>query len=99
MTHLLAFALCLAGFAGLALTAARQQRSLFAQPLGASAITVARGAAWAALGVALALLVSAHGWGLGLVMFSGHTSLAAGVVHIALIGWSRTMAAEGAVAD
>ena len=98
MTHILAFALCLAGFAGLALTAARQQRMLFARPMSASAIAVVRAAAWLALAAALALLVAWRGWGLGLVMFSGHTSLAAGVVHIVLIGWSRTTAAD-AVAD
>ena len=96
MTHLLAFALCLAGFAGLALTAARQQRHLFTRPMSTVGVALARAAAWIILAAAMALLVSWQGWGLGLVMFSGHTSLAAGVVHLGLIGWSRSAVAETA---
>lgn len=94
MTHLLAFALCLAGFTGLALTAARQQRNLFTQPMSASSVAVVRAGSWMALAAPLALLVAWQGWGLGLVMFSGHTSLAAGVVHLALIGWARNAVSD-----
>jgi hypothetical protein len=98
MTHLAAFALCLTGFAALAVTSARQQRRLFVRPMGASSLATVRMAGWAALAAALALLVSWQAWGLGLVMFSGHTSLAAGVVHAGLIAYAQRTSAD-AIAD
>ncbi len=44
---------------------------------------------WGALVLALAIIVQAQGWGMGLVSYSGHTSLAAGIVLGALIVHSR----------
>ncbi len=90
MTHLLAFALCLAGFAALALATRRPQRDIVGRSLPLATIYLLRSAGAAALFCALALLVGWQGWGLGLVMFSGHTSLAAGVVYCALLGYART---------
>ena len=42
-----------------------------------------------ALLLALGFLVAEKGWSIGLVMFSGHTSIAAGIVLCALIGQAR----------
>lgn len=90
MNHLVAFLLSLAGFAALASATHRQQRDLFGKALGATRTRILRLAGWAALLGALGVLVAEFGWGLGLVMFSGHTSLAAGVIVCGLIGYART---------
>ncbi len=89
MSHLLAFALSLAGFAALAGATHRQQRDLFGNALQPAMTRMARLAGTAALLAVLGNLVAQYGWGLGLVMFSGHTSLAAGIVVCALIGYMR----------
>ncbi len=90
MSHLLAFVLSLAGFAALASATSRQQRDLFGKALQPAATRVVRLVGMAALLGVLGILVAEYGWGLGLVMFSGHTSLAAGVVVFGLIGYIRT---------
>lgn len=90
MNHLLAFLLSLAGFAALACTMHRQQRDLFGKALRLATTRVLRVAGTVALLGALGILVARHGWGLGLVTFSGHTSLAAGFVVCLLIGYVRT---------
>ncbi|WP_372394715.1 DUF3325 family protein [Azospirillum sp. HJ39] len=92
MTHLLPFALSLAGFAALALAMDRQQHDLFGRPLPKPTARALRTAGSAALLLALGVLVGRQGWGLGLVMFSGHTSLTAGIVHCTLIGYMRRAA-------
>ncbi|KAF1023395.1 MAG: hypothetical protein GAK30_00598 [Paracidovorax wautersii] len=46
-------------------------------------------AAFAALALALVWLVPALGWGRALVAYSGHTSMAAGLVFVALLAWAR----------
>jgi hypothetical protein len=92
MNHLLSFALCLAGFTALAFAAKRQQRDLFGRPLRPITTYVHRFAGTCALLLALALLVTWQGWSLGLVMFSGHTSMAAAIVFCALIGHARLSA-------
>lgn len=90
MSHLLAFVLSLAGFAVLAGAMNRQQRDLFGRALRPATTRALRLAGTAALLGALGILVEQQGWGLGLVMFSGHTSLAAGIVVCMLIGYQRT---------
>jgi hypothetical protein len=85
MTHLLALALCLTGFAALALATRRQQRDLIGRSLSWTITIVLRLAGAGALVFALGVLVGWQGWGLGLVMFSGHTSLAAGLVYAVLV--------------
>jgi len=92
MSHLLAFMLSLAGFAALASATNRQQRDLFGKALRPATTPMLRLAATAALLGALSVLVVQHGWGLGLVMFSGHTSLAAGIVVCGLIVYARIQA-------
>jgi O-antigen/teichoic acid export membrane protein len=89
VNHCLAFALCLAGFVMLAFSMDRQQRDLIGRALRKSITRVQRILGTCALLLALAALVIWQGWGLGLVMFSGHTSLAAGIIYCGLIGMRR----------
>src|SRR3546814_20634227 len=92
MSHLPAFALCLAGFAALGFAMDRQQRDLLGRPLRVSTTRPLRLAGTCALLLAPGVLVSWRGWGLGLVLFSGHTSLAAGLGYCACVTWSRVPA-------
>ncbi|MEZ5763046.1 MAG: PepSY-associated TM helix domain-containing protein [Xanthobacteraceae bacterium] len=89
MMHLLSFVLCLAGFAALALATPRQHREIVGRPLRLSTKYLLRAIGTFALLAALGLLVAWNGWSLGLVMFSGHTSLAAGLLYCSLIGYAR----------
>lgn len=89
MSHPLAFVLCLAGFAALAFATRRQQRDIIGRPLRPIATKFLRFAGACALLGALGILVAWNGWGLGLVMFSGHTSLNAGIVYCMLVGYAR----------
>ena len=89
MSHLTALLLSLAGFAGLALATDRQQQMVLQRPLRSTAKLATRATAACSLALALAVLAGGHGWGLGLVMFSGHTSLAAGLVYCALLAYGR----------
>lgn len=92
MRHLLPFVLCLAGFAGLALATERQQRTCFGGPLRAVTTYVLRAAGVSVLLFALGILITWQSAGLGLVTFSGLTSLTAGIVYCALLGVARTRA-------
>jgi Protein of unknown function (DUF3325) len=89
MTHLIAFVLCLAGFTLLALAMRRQQRDIIGRSLRRRTTFVLRGIGACALLGALGILVAWQGWSLGLVMFSGHTSVNAAIVHCALVGYAR----------
>ena len=89
MSHLLAFVLCLAGFAALAFAMHRQQREIIGRPLRSITTNVLRLGGACALLCALGVLVARNGWSLGLVMFSGHTSLNAGIVYCTLLGYAR----------
>ena len=90
MTHLAAFLFSTLGFAALALAMARHQEDLFGHALAMAATRWLRMAGVAALLLALVLIVKAQGWGVGLVSFSGHTSLGAGLVFGALVVIERT---------
>jgi hypothetical protein len=94
MTRLLVLLLCVGAFACLAIAMARHQETLLGRALPVSQSRCLRGAGWCALGIALALSVAGQGWGLGLVAFSGTTSVAAGIVYGALIVWERGAAAR-----
>ncbi len=87
--HLLTMLLCVPGFAALALAMERHQEDLFKTALAPARTRLLRWAGWALLLLALVLLVRTRGWSLGLVSFSGHTSFAAGVVFLSLIGIER----------
>jgi hypothetical protein len=90
MTHLIALLLSTLGFAALALAMERHQEDLFGHALATTANRWLRVAGWAALGLALVVTVQAQGWGVGLVSYSGHTSLGAGLVFGALVVVERT---------
>ncbi|MEC5397814.1 DUF3325 domain-containing protein [Uliginosibacterium sp. H1] len=94
MSHLFTFLLSLAGFAALALAMSRHQREVFGKALGAMASRRWRVAGWVCLLLALAFVVAREGWGLGLVLYSGHTSLAAAIVLGALVLRDRRAAAR-----
>lgn len=89
LLHAAALALCLLGFTALALASARPQDDLFGQALAADRTRALRLAGWATLVLALIALVRVQGWAMGLVSFSGHTSLAAGLVWGGLIVQAR----------
>lgn len=86
---MLAFVLCVLAFACLAMAVERHQPMLFGAPLERARARVLRGAGWTGLLVALWLAVAARGWALGLVWYSGSTSLAAGVIYGLLIAYER----------
>jgi hypothetical protein len=90
MIHLLSFALCLAGFLAIAFSTYRQQRDIIGRQLKRERQYLLRIGGTCALLLVLGLLIAWFGFSLGLVMFSGHTSLAAGIVYVALLGYSRT---------
>lgn len=92
MTHLLTALLSLGGFAALALAMERHQEDLFGAPLPAARTRLLRAAGWLLLLLALGVAVRSHGWSLGLVAYSGHTSFGAGVVFVALIWADRRRA-------
>lgn len=92
MIHVLSLLLCLAGFAALACATQRQQDELFDCSLPRRTTIWLRAAGAGVLLLALAALLAWRGWGLGLVMYSGYTSLAAGLVFCALLVHRRRRA-------
>ncbi len=96
MIHAFALTLSLAGFGALALGTRRPQREILRGSLPHRTVLALRIAGSIALLIALTMLVTVRGWGLGLVMFSGHTTLAAALVYVALIIVGRN--AQGASA-
>ena len=84
-SHVVVFALCLAGFTGIALAVERQQEELFGRALSASATRLLRIAGWTGLLMAFAVAVRAQGWAFGSVAWFGHLSLAAGCVFGAMV--------------
>lgn len=92
MTHLTVFLLSTLGFAALALAMERHQEDLLGHALATTATRWLRMAGVAALLLALGVIVRAQGWGVGLVSFSGHTSLGAGLVFGTLVIGTRRKA-------
>ena len=89
MSHLAIFLPCLVGFALLALAMERHQEDLFGAALPVRATRGLRACGWMALGIGLAVAVQSQGWSLGLVSYSGHTSLCAGLAFGLLITRQR----------
>jgi hypothetical protein len=89
MTHFTAFLLCLLAFTALALAMERQQKDIFERPLSSGTTRLLRIVGWGALVVALWLVVERQGWALGLVSYSGYTSVGAGLVYVVLIFRAR----------
>lgn len=89
MSHIIALALCVLSFGGLALAMERHQYDLYGRVLAQATTRWLRTAGWLGLVLALYVLVQAQGWGMALVSFSGHTSLAAGLVCLAMVVHAR----------
>ncbi len=89
MNHLLPILLCMAGFAVLACAVGRQQDRLFGAALPVWVTKGLRLLGACSLLSALVVVVAQQGWGFGLVMYSGHTSLAAGIVYCVLLRLSH----------
>lgn len=89
MSHIPALVLCVLSFGALALAMERHQHDIWGRMLAASTTRWLRTIGWLGLCLALYVLVRTQGWGMGLVSFSGHTSLAAGVVCLAMIVHAR----------
>ncbi|MEN5288729.1 DUF3325 domain-containing protein [Stenotrophomonas lactitubi] len=85
MVHALLFMLSLAGFICLALAMERHQRDLCGRAFSRHRSRHWRIAGWALLLLALAAAIFAQGVGFGLASLSGHTSIAAAVVVLALM--------------
>ena len=67
----------------------RQQRDIVGRVLRSSTTSALRTAGAVALLLSLGFLVADKGWGIGLVIFSGQTSIAAAIVLCVLIGQAR----------
>jgi hypothetical protein len=80
---------CVMSFACLAVSMERHQAALFGRALDAGRTRGFRIAGWCGLLLALRYIVDGEGWALGLVGYSGDTSLAAGLVFGALIAYER----------
>ncbi|NYT79738.1 DUF3325 domain-containing protein [Alcaligenaceae bacterium] len=89
MIHPVLLLLALGAFASLALATERQQETVFRRSLPARTTRVLWFAGWALLLVALFVAVRSQGWSFGLVSYSGHTSLAAGLVFVGLVVLGR----------
>ncbi|MDP9152838.1 MAG: DUF3325 domain-containing protein [Pseudomonadota bacterium] len=83
--HGLALIICVLSFAFLALAMERHQDTVFGRKLREGQSRGFWIAGWCGILLALRLVVGDEGWAMGLVSFSGCTSLAAGIVYGALI--------------
>lgn len=84
-----ALVMSVAAFACLAMAMERHQETVFGSLLAVAASRALRWAGWCGLAIVLWLVVAARGWALGLVHYSGVTSIAAGVVYGLLIVCQR----------
>ena len=87
--HVVVFALCLAGFCGIALAVERQQEALFDRAFASAPTRRLRSAGWAALCLAFVVAVRLQGWSVGSVAWAGHLSFAAGCVFAAMVVLAR----------
>lgn len=85
MIHVPVFSMCLLAFIALALAMERHQMDVWGRGLASGATCGLRVAGWGALVLALIVVVLDQGWALGLVIYSGHTSVSAGLVFAALV--------------
>jgi hypothetical protein len=85
MMLIFALVMSVAAFACLAVAMERHQETVFGASLTHAASRILRCAGWCGLLIALWLVVQARGWALGLVHYSGITSIAAGIVYGFLI--------------
>lgn len=92
MINAAALLVCIVAFAALAAATDRHRASFFAPPVPPRVIHALRVLGWGCLALALWIAVAHQGWGLGLVHYSGQTSMAAGLVYAALIVRERRRA-------
>jgi hypothetical protein len=85
MTSFLMLILCILAFACLAFAMERHQDAAFGRILSRWRIGALRMAGWSGLCLTLAIMVASEGWAVGLVRYSGITSLAAGLIYATLI--------------
>ncbi len=89
MIHVILFVLSLAAFACLALAMERHQRDVLRRVLSAQATEKLRAIGWALLVFSTVFAMRGLGVGSGLAALSGHTSVAAGVVVLAMVAHGR----------
>lgn len=89
MIHVILFVLSLAAFACLALAMERHQRDVLRRALPPAQRQQLRAAGWALLVFTSVLAMRGLGVGSGLAALSGHTSVAAGVVVLAMVAHGR----------
>ena len=92
MIHVWTLLICVAAFAALALAMDRHQEDVFGRALPSRVTRLLRILGLTGLLLALWVIVGRQGWGLGLVSYSGCTSLAAGLVFLALVAHDRRRA-------
>jgi len=90
--RVVALLLCVGALGCLAMAMARHQQTVFGRAFSIVASRRLRGAGWSGLLIALWLSVADQGWALGLVAYSGITSVAAGIVYGALVVCERRLA-------
>ncbi|RTQ86057.1 MULTISPECIES: DUF3325 domain-containing protein [Stenotrophomonas] len=89
MIHVILFVLSLAAFGCLALTMERHQRDVLRRVLSMQAVQQLRAIGWALLVFTSVFAMRGLGVGFGLAALSGHTSVAAGVVVLAMVAHGR----------
>ncbi|CCP16741.1 DUF3325 domain-containing protein [Stenotrophomonas maltophilia] len=89
MIHVILFLLSLAAFGCLALAMERHQRDVLRRVLSAQATEKLRAVGWALLVFSAVFAMRGMGVGFGLAALSGHTSVAAGVVVVAMVAHGR----------
>ncbi|HEL2977200.1 TPA: DUF3325 domain-containing protein [Stenotrophomonas maltophilia] len=89
MIHVILFALSLAAFSCLALAMERHQRDVLRRVLSTQAVQQLRAVGWALLVFSAVFAMRGLGVGVGLTALSGHTSVAAGVVVLAMVANGR----------
>lgn len=89
MIHVILFVLSLVAFACLALAMERHQRDVLHRVLSVHAVQQLRAVGWALLVFSAVFAVRGLGVGFGLAALSGHTSVAADVVVLAMVAHGR----------
>ncbi|WP_046115392.1 DUF3325 domain-containing protein [Aquincola tertiaricarbonis] len=99
MSDSVSLLLCLSGFAALAAATDRVQEELLGRACSHGRVRLLRVAGWTLLLGALGWVVAHKGWSLGVVSYSGHTSVSAGLVYLVLILVHRMRFSLSARAD
>lgn len=79
-SHIVLLLMSWLGFLCLGLAMVRHQEDVFEREMPVSVTRILRSIGWLLLVVAAVMAVQQFGWGKGLAAYSGHTSVAAGLV-------------------